>query len=126
MDRNVITINKSITNSARCQQYCYATSGCAAFTHFEQTRTQTRRCVLFRDCNGDLDKCRDCISGPIMPRINECLAARQEVAPPPTVGTRKPCPFGCTGICVGPRCPEILTGIEKAEVSQIDTTQTRM
>jgi len=82
MDRNVITINKSITNSARCQQYCYATSGCAAFTHFEQTRTQTRRCVLFRDCNGDLDKCRDCISGPIMPRINECLAARQEEAPP--------------------------------------------
>ncbi len=42
-------------------------------------------------------------SGPIMPRITECLAAKQEVAP--TTGTKKPCTFGCAGVCVGPLCP---------------------
>ena len=50
------------------------------------------------------------VSGPIMPRITECIAARQEVAPPPppppaTETPGKPCSFGCTGVCVGPRCP---------------------
>jgi len=58
-----------------------------------------------------------------MPRINECLAAKQEVAPAPTSpGTRKPCPFGCTGICVGPRCPELVSGLESdAVVTRLDT-----
>jgi len=121
---NVITINKSITNSRNCQQYCYSTNGCGAFTFQEKTRREDRQCMLFNDCNGKTTDCRDCISGPIMPRINECLAAKQEVAPspPPTVGTRKPCKFGCTGICVGPRCPELLSGLEsEAVVTQIDT-----
>ena len=43
-------------------------------------------------------------SGPIMPRITECLAARQEVAPEPEE-SGKPCSLGCTGLCLGPRCP---------------------
>jgi len=106
--RNIITVNKSITNSRNCQQFCYSTPGCAAFTHFEQTRDQTRKCVLFKDCNGKLGSCKDCISGPIMPRINECLAAKQEVAP---AAGKPPCKFGCTGVCLGPRCPELLNGI---------------
>jgi len=79
--KNIILVNKSISNSAKCQQFCYATPGCAAFTHFTQSKSEDRKCVLFRDCNGRLSNCKDCISGPIMPRITECLAQRQEVAP---------------------------------------------
>ena len=39
-----------------------------------------------------------------MPRITECLAQRQEVAPEES-DSGKPCSFGCTGVCVGPKCP---------------------
>ena len=120
--RNIILVNKSISSSHKCQQFCYATPGCAAFTHFEQSKKEDRKCVLFRDCNGKLSSCSDCIrcgifetfltfihsiihcSGPIMPRITECLAARQEVAPEPEE-SGKPCSLGCTGLCLGPRCP---------------------
>jgi len=77
--KNIILVNKSIANSVKCQQFCYATQGCAAFTHFEQTKVEDKKCVLFRDCNGKLSDCRDCISGPIMPRVTECLAGRQEI-----------------------------------------------
>ena len=45
-----------------------------------------------------------------MPRITECLAARQEVAPDPG----KPCSFGCTGLCLGPRCPELVANIDNS------------
>ena len=49
-----------------------------------------------------------------MPRVNECLAAKQiepttpqpavaaPAAPPTPPG--KPCTFGCTSFCVGPQC----------------------
>ena len=50
-----------VSGSHKCQQFCYATQGCAAFTHFEQSKTEDRKCVLFRDCNGKLSKCEDCI-----------------------------------------------------------------
>ena len=49
------------SGSHKCQQFCYATQGCAAFTHFEQSKAEDRKCVLFRDCNGKLAKCEDCI-----------------------------------------------------------------
>jgi len=111
--KNIILVNKSISNSAKCQQFCYATPGCAAFTHFDQSKSEDRKCVLFRDCNGRLSDCKNCISGPIMPRITECLAQRQEVAPEAveevSSGGKKPCSSGhCTGLCIGPRCPELL------------------
>ena len=47
--------------SHKCQQFCYATPGCAAFTHFEQSKAEDRKCVLFRDCNGKLSNCANCI-----------------------------------------------------------------
>ena len=47
--------------SHKCQQFCYATPGCSAFTHFEQSKKEDRKCVLFRDCNGKLSSCQDCI-----------------------------------------------------------------
>ena len=40
-----------------------------------------------------------------MPRITECLAARQEVAPEEESVSGKPCSFGCSAVCVGPKCP---------------------
>ena len=55
-----------------------------------------------------------CFSGPIMPRITECLAARQEVLEEPavpsvtSVPTALPsvpgCKGKCAGACIGPRC----------------------
>ena len=42
-------------------------------------------------------------SGPIMPRINECLAGRQQL-PPPGVDEGVGCPAGCAAVCVGPQC----------------------
>ena len=76
---NIILVNKSISSntiyqpppwsnpvtmfagSHKCQQFCFASQGCAAFTHFEQSKAEDRKCVLFRDCNGKLAKCEDCI-----------------------------------------------------------------
>lgn len=79
--KNVILMNKSISIPAKCQLLCYATPGCAAFTQIDKSKTEESMCILFRDCNGKLGDCRNCISGPIMPRVTECLAARQEEAP---------------------------------------------
>ena len=59
--RNIILVNKSISSSHKCQQFCYATPGCAAFTHFEQSKKEDRKCVLFKDCNGKLSSCSNCI-----------------------------------------------------------------
>ena len=53
-----------------------------------------------------------------MPRITECLAARQEVAPESQESSGKPCSFGCTGLCLGPRCPELV-----GNISNIATTE---
>merc|ERR1719410_3115115 len=117
--KNIILVNKSISNSAKCQQFCYATPGCAAFTHFDQSKSEDRKCVLFRDCNGRLSDCKNCISGPIMPRITECLAARQEVAPEPEE-SGKPCSFGCTGLCLGPRCPELVSSLNNQTSANFD------
>ena len=47
-----------------------------------------------------------------MPRVNECLAAKQiesttpKPAPPADASTPpgKPCTFGCASFCVGPQC----------------------
>ena len=50
-----------VSGSHKCQQFCYATPGCAAFTHFEQSKAEDRKCVLFRDCNGKLSNCANCI-----------------------------------------------------------------
>ena len=50
-----------MSGSHKCQQFCYATPGCAAFTHFEQSKAEDRKCVLFRDCNGKLSNCANCI-----------------------------------------------------------------
>jgi len=123
--KNIILVNKSIANSYKCQQFCYATAGCAAFTHFEQTKSEAKKCVLFRDCNGKLSDCKNCISGPIMPRITECLAARQEVAPEEEQETNsgKPCSFGCSGVCVGPKCPELLSGINGVKSPIVDGSE---
>ena len=65
--RNIILVNKSISSSHKCQQFCYATPGCAAFTHFEQSKKEDRKCVLFRDCNGKLSSCSNCIRFDISP-----------------------------------------------------------
>jgi hypothetical protein len=43
-------------------------------------------------------------SGPIMPRITECLAARQEVIPEAEPPRKPPCSGTCLGACIGPRC----------------------
>jgi len=88
----------------KCQQLCYATRDCSAFTFYRGPGRRGRRCDLFTSCGGKLGGCVDCISGPVMPRVSECLAARQ-VLP----GKKKECSNAtCTGVCVGPRCKELL------------------
>jgi len=69
---------------------------------------------MFRDCSGERGRCENCISGPIMPRVSECLSARQTVEveeeqeEEQEVETTQTCPSGCTAICVGPKCEGIL------------------
>jgi len=81
--KNIISSHTAVKTKIKCQQLCFGTQGCAGFTFHSPGAKTGRRCVLFRDCQGDRGKCKNCISGPIMPRIGECLSARQTIAVTP-------------------------------------------
>ena len=52
---------RNVPDIAKCQQLCFATFGCSAFTYFGVAQTERRSCVLFKDCNGDRAECGDCL-----------------------------------------------------------------
>ena len=56
-----------------------------------------------------LNQSKNYFSGPIMPRVNECLAAKQVEPTTPTPGKSSPCRFGCASFCVGPQCAGFVT-----------------
>jgi len=92
--KNTISSDSSVTNQIKCQQLCFVTEGCGGFTFHPGDRSSSkRRCVLFRDCRGGRGECGNCISGPIMPRISECLSAKQEMSE--SEDSTLTCPTGC-------------------------------
>jgi len=113
---NIILTNPSVKSKSRCQQLCFATQRCAGFTFYEGGKTERRRCVLSKDCRGERGRCSTCISGPIMPRINECLAGRLQVVPSDVEEEQEQgdsCPAGCVPVCSGSTCGELTTDATK-------------
>jgi len=130
--RNILSADKSVTNPVSCQLSCYATPGCAAFTFNQGNPTSSRACILVKDCNTKTVECSSCISGPIMPRVNECLAAKQIEPTTPRTTTPstsrslipapgKPCANGCASFCVGPKCAEFAATVLNAATSGTST-----
>lgn len=78
---NRLLTRVGVSTKGKCQQLCFATPRCTAFTFFEKKSSKGKsRCSLFRKCSSERRRrCSNCLSGPIMPRVADCLSARQQL-----------------------------------------------
>jgi len=65
----VLLVDNKISSAAECQSACFDKSACVEFTFF---RGKNSRCVLFKVCRKPKSSCKNCISGPVFPRVGSC------------------------------------------------------